>query len=819
MGIFFQNSFLEINPYLRKSLMIFKEALGFIIFIFALTSLISFSNYFLKGVAFFLLIFFIVSFFRRNSSKEDLRELPKYQKEKINLDDYLTKKTKKILVEIITKAEILKVKNQQIFLLKELLKFSEIKNIISRLEIDFKDFNREIYKFNSQTESKDILSILISAFNLAIQLNYLNINLLFIFYGLREVTEKELKELFAKFNFKKEYLLTAILMENYSSNLKFKISKPKQFSVFHYKISRRDFLNKALTSKPTPLLDSYSTDLTYLANRQNLGFLVGHKEELEKTIENLRQGNNVLLIGDEGTGKETTVINLAWRLQNDLVPKELLDYRLVKLDLGLVYAQNKENFLPLMSQLINEILYSGYIILFLPYLENILLEKNVDVMQVLHEVLISKRIPIIASMTNIGYQKSQTRYNLSEYFEKIEMKELTLEEGIFLLTLKSLIWEKQEKIVISPQSIVIACDLAKKFIKDKTFPKSAEEVLREAINLAKKNNQKYLNHEFVQEIVSEKAKIPSLPVEKLSEQEKEKLLNLENLLHQKIIDQEEGIRQIARVLKIYHAGLEKKKGPIGSFLFVGPTGVGKTETAKALAQIYYGSENLMLRLDMVEFQNSEDIEKLIGSPDGSLIGRLTEPVRQNPYILILLDEFEKTHPNILRLFLPIFDEGIIKDALGREVDFRNSLIICTSNAYSEFIKESLEKGEDFDKITNELKSKLTTIFSIELINRFDAVVVYKPLKEPELLKIAQLMINELRNDILLKHGIDLELSERALKEIVHLGTDPIYGARPLKRKIEEIIKNEIANLILAERVSRGNKIFVDFDNIFKFIIK
>lgn len=819
MEIYFKNSFLELNPYLRKSVMIIKEAFGLIIFIFALVSLFSFPSYPFKKVSLLILLIFIVSFLRRDLSKEDLRVLNKKPQNKINLNDYFSKKNRKILIEIITKAEILKIKNKQIFLFKEILKLKEIQKIIFRLNINFEDFKKTINQLGSEDKDRDILPVLISAFNLSLKLNQPSINFLFIFYSLKFLLNEEIKDFFDKFNLKDDYIFIAVLMENYKSKLKFKFLNLKHLSIFHSKISKRGILNKALTSKATPLLDSCSTDLTYIVNKENLGFLIGHKEELEKTIENLRRGDNLLLIGDEGTGKETIVIHLAWQLQNDLVPKELLDYRLIKLDLGLIYAQNKENFLSFFSQIIAEVLNSGYIILFLPYLENILLEKNIDIMQVLSEVLISKKIPIIASMSNIGYQKCQTRYNLDEYFEKIEIKELSVEEGIFLFSLKSLIWEKQEKIIISPQSIAVAVDLSKKFLKNKTFPKSAEEVLIEAISLAKKNKQKYINREIVQEIISEKAKIPSLPIEKLSDIEKEKLLNLENLLHQRIVDQEEAIIQVARVLKIYHAGLEKKSGPIGSFLFVGPTGVGKTETAKSLAKIYYGSENAMLRLDMVEFQNSEDIEKLIGKEDGSLLGRLTEPVRQNPYILILLDEFEKTHPNILRLFLPVFDEGIIKDALGREVDFRNSLIICTSNAYSEFIKESLEKEEDFDKITNELKSKLTGIFSVELINRFDAVVVYKPLRDVELFKIAQIMIDDLKNDVLLKHGVSLELSETALKEIVRLGTDPIYGARPLKRKIEEIIKNEIANLILAERISRGNKIFIDFDNIFKFTIK
>jgi len=810
MEFYFQNSFLFLNPYLRKVIRILKESLIVLIFIYSISIIILSPVKIFKSIGLILLLFLITLYFRQNSSKEDIRDI---KQTKININDYLNKKAQNFLIDALTNAEILGVKNLQIYLLKEFFKNKKVKKLFFRLNFDMKSFINEIENVNE--ENQELLPILISAFNLAKNLNYPNINLLFLFYGLRVNASPLLNEVFEKFDLKKEFLLSAVLMEIYSEKVKLSKSKLQPVSIFQAKFSKKALLNPALTSQVTNILDAYSLDLTYLVETGQAGFLIGHKEEIEKIIDYLRQEENILLIGEEGTGKETILMHLAWLIRNDLAPKELLDYRLVKLDLGLIYAQNKENFLPLLTKILEDVIRSGYIILYLPYFENILLEKEVDIMQAFNEILLAKNIPIIATMTPTGYIKSNARYNLDQYFQKVEAKELSEDEAIYLLTLKSLIWEKENKIIISPQSITLAVSLARKFIRTKVLPQSAEEIIIEAINLAKKNKAKFLNREVVQEIVAEKTKIP---IGEVTEVEKEKLLNLENLMHQRIVDQDYALKAIARVLKTYRAGLEKKKGPIGAFLFVGPTGVGKTETAKVLAKIYYGSEKNMLRLDMVEFQNQEDLEKLIGNQDGTILGRLTEPIRQRPYSLILLDEFEKTHPTILKLFLPIFDEGLIKDALGREIDFTNTLIICTSNAYSEFIKESIEKGEDFDKIKDELKSKLATIFSVELLNRFDDVIVYKPLGHDELLKIAEIMINDLKAELLLKHGIDLEISLKALAEIVRLGTDPIFGARPLQRRINEIIKAELANLILANKISRGQKIFIDFEENFKFQI-
>ncbi|MDP3881163.1 MAG: AAA family ATPase, partial [bacterium] len=251
------------------------------------------------------------------------------------------------------------------------------------------------------------------------------------------------------------------------------------------------------------------------------------------------------------------------------------------------------------------------------------------------------------------------------------------------------------------------------------------------------------------------------------------------------------------------SGLSRSSGPIASFLFVGPTGVGKTELSKILSRIHFGSEDNMKRFDMSEYQSSEAITKLIGSADGRILGTLTESIRKEPYSLILLDEFEKAHPDLLNIFLQVLDDGRLTDSIGRTVDFSNTIIIATSNAHSTLIKEELENGRTMLALTEELKSKLTDYFKPELINRFSKVIVFKTLSWQDSLAIAKLNIDKLLRRIKDEKGIDLFVKESALQAITKLGFDEVYGARPLKRAISENINSLLAEKILRQEMNRG----------------
>jgi ATP-dependent Clp protease ATP-binding subunit ClpA len=278
-------------------------------------------------------------------------------------------------------------------------------------------------------------------------------------------------------------------------------------------------------------------------------------------------------------------------------------------------------------------------------------------------------------------------------------------------------------------------------------------------------------------------------------------------MHKRIINQEEGVKELSDALRRARADISPKKAPMGTFLFLGPTGVGKTETSKALAEIYFGSEERMIRLDMSEFQNLPDIGRLLGTKGEE--GLLTSKVKENPFSLVLLDEFEKAHPNILNLFLQVLDEGNLTDGLGRKVNFKNTIIIATSNAGYQIILEAVRNKEDWplvkDKIINYVFEK--AIFRPELINRFDAVVLFKPLNKENLLEISALLLGKIQKGLRGKE-IEFIITDELKAKIVEIGYEPVFGARQMKRAVQDNIENSLAKAILAGFIKRGDRVAV-----------
>ena len=272
------------------------------------------------------------------------------------------------------------------------------------------------------------------------------------------------------------------------------------------------------------------------------------------------------------------------------------------------------------------------------------------------------------------------------------------------------------------------------------------------------------------------------------------------------------MKAVSQSLREYRSGLSRDGGPIAAFLFVGPTGVGKTELSKILARIQFGSEKLMARFDMSEYQTKESISRFIGSSDGKIAGSLTEAIIQRPYSLILLDEFEKAHPDILNLFLQVFDDGRLTDALGRTVDFSNTIIISTSNAHSDFIKTHIDAGTAMETIADELKKKLTQYFKPELLNRFSRIIVFKNLSPENIKAIAALQLKDLERVVGEGHGIVLEFSDEVVGRVAELGYDPAFGARPLRGVISDKIKSVLAEKILKSEIINGSSVKIILEN-------
>lgn len=825
MEYYFNHPSLQLSPI--KQTIVFIVFPAFKIFIFVLGIFLIFSEFLrLQAVGFLILLISITQILRHNKAPHDLR-FEKYRRHtKVYLKLHLTKHAFWFVLQSIRKG--LAVKNpdvQKIFLIN-ILKEKDCQKICKRIGVSPKNLKNELRKKTTlekeqyiisdlkQIYSLNVKSILQQANELAEKANYPYITTGIIFISIIKNAHPEIRIILEKLNIRFADVYSAFLMETYQKNLSY-TKKKQPLSKLHIFPERKRLLNRALTAKFTPTINQYGQDLTYIARKGEVGFLIGHKKEVSQILDILSRNLNrkVILVGENGSGRTSIIWHIAWLIEHEKVPKELLDYRLVELDLTKLLSGEENKTKEIIQNIINEILSSEKIILFLKNLAEISSSLEGKEIITVFMPIFQSQIPIISLTNNHGLSQLKNVLPVKQMFEVVTIKPLNEEESITFLSLEAILWEKEHKIIISPQAISRAVFIASDLIKDKPLPKSAEDLLLSTITNIKRKNKKYLSEE---EVASVAETLLGIPVKKPLLKEKEILLNLEERMHERIVNQEEAIKELARVLRIYRTGLAKKSGPIGVFLFVGPTGVGKTETAKTLSKIYF-PESEMLRLDMVEFQTAEDIEKLIGSTDGEIIGALTEPVRQNPYRVILLDEFEKTHPTLMKLFLPIFDEGKIKDAVGREVDFKHTIIIATSNAYSENIKEWLKEGLTFEEIKNKLKDKLSRIFSIELLNRFDNVIVYKPLGEKELIQIAQIMINNLKNDLQEKHKFELNITENALKEIVRQGTDPIFGARPLKRAIDKILRAEIAKLILQNKIEKGSQILIDFQD--KFIFK
>lgn len=700
-------------------------------------------------------------------------------------------------------------------LFRALLGRKEVKEVLGRLDVPLDIFLSSAEKISAETSGgtqsrgaeeliKETSFIATEAFSYAYKNHGNAVEPVDIFAALTKTKDSRIVRIFQQFNVSPEDLENALIMGRFRRRLFGRRAAP-----VHKR--RHRVMNRAWTARPTPVLDRFAEDLTDLARLGSIGFMVGHEREYDQLVDVLaRPGNaNAVLVGEPSSGKTVIVEHLAFEIVKDRVPPPLFDRRLVSLSLGALSAGASEGELQeRVKKILDEIARAGNIILFIPDMHNLVKSGGVGMRAA--DILIPAIKGTGFSVIGSTYPREYKQYIESESefassFEVIRVNEIPETEALRVVLYDVPALESKYRIVVSFKAIKKAVELAHKYFRGKRLPASARELLSEAVSDIAQKKKKDLTEADVIAIAERRVNIPLHAVE---EAEAKKLLDLEAIIHAKLIDQEEAVGAVARAMREYRSGLTRRGGPIASFLFVGPTGVGKTELAKLVTEIQFGDKSLMLRFDMSEYQDKQSFSRFIGSPDGSVRGALTDAVLEKPYSLVLLDEFEKAHPDILNLFLQVFDDGRLTDNFGRTVDFTNTILVATSNAHSEFIKTEIEKKTPVPEIAEQLKRKLTDFFKAELLNRFSSIIVFKPLAPEHIQEVARLALSELSALLRENQGIDLNFDESAVREIARLGYDPAFGARPLRKVISDRIRAVLAEKILRKEIARGSAVKV-----------
>ena len=570
-------------------------------------------------------------------------------------------------------------------------------------------------------------------------------------------------------------------------------------------------LDRAMTAIATPMLDRFSHDLTRAAAFGHLPFLVDREEELAAVFRVIEGGRtSVALVGEPGVGKDAIVYGIAERMVEEDVPKPLQDKRLVSLSISdLIAGAAPEEVDGRLMAALNEVARSKNIVLVIDNIDALadVAGIGVDLSEVFATELSRGYFFCIATAYPGRYKKLEN-IPLGHALERIEVKEPEANAAIRILM--SIVGgiEYAQGVFFTYQAIERAVVLSTRYLHDRYLPEKAVEILKEAAQFARreKGEKSLVTGEDVAVIISEKSHVP---VTAVTDSERSKLINMEKDLHERVIGQDEAVTAVSAALRRARAELRSKNRPISAFLFLGPTGVGKTELAKTVANVYFGAEKNMIRLDMSEYQEASAVHRLIGVPGETGGGLLTEAVRKQPFALLLLDEFEKAHPDILNIFLQVMDDGRLTDNAGRTIDFTNTIIVATSNAGSQYIQDSMRAGAGVDAIKKGLlNEQLKGVFKPELLNRFDGVIVFKPLTKDDIEQIAWLMMGAI-TDELAGRGISFRATDDAVAELATIGYDPVFGARPMRRAIQEKVENALADALLKNEIGRRDTVVLE----------
>ena len=608
-------------------------------------------------------------------------------------------------------------------------------------------------------------------------------------------------------------------------------------------------------------LAEFSTNLTQLAQEGKLDPVVGRETEIERVVQILgrRTKNNPVLVGEPGVGKTAIAEGLAQRIIRGDVPEMIQDKQVISLDMGLMIAGTRfrGDFEERLEAVIKEVREAGNIILVIDEIHTLVgaggMQGGIDAANILKPALARGEMQCLGATTLDEYrQYIEQDAALERRFQRVMVGEPTVADTISILRGLRPTYEEFHQVTIDDGALEAAAKLSHRYISDRFLPDKAIDLIDEAgsrvrLRQSQGNKQDAVVIEEESNVIEtdlwsnspaskpvvdaeEIAQIVTswtgVPVNKMTKPESEVLLHFEERLHERVIGQNEAVKAVARAVRRSRSGIKDPNRPTASFIFSGPTGVGKTELAKALATYLFGSEDAMIRVDMSEFMEPHTVSKLIGSPPGFVGydegGQLTEAVRRKPYSVVLFDEIEKAHPDVFNIMLQLLDDGHLTDAQGRKVNFKNTIIIMTSNIGSKVIEkgggglgfdfnEDQEEG-NYDRIRSLVNDELKQFFRPEFLNRLDEIIVFRQLRKSEVSEIADILLKEVSNRLTQQREITLEVTEAFTERVINEGFDPSYGARPLRRAIMRLLEDSLAEAILSGDIQDGDTAEVDLDN-------
>jgi len=667
-----------------------------------------------------------------------------------------------------------------------------------------------------------------------------------------------------------EHLLLGLLREDRSMAAEILYERGLRLNAVRDEIARQTGADaRASQKKDTPHLVEFSRDLTDDAASDKLDPLVGREAEIERVVQILcrRTKNNPVLIGEPGVGKTAIVEGLAQRIVRGEVPSFLENKRILSLDLSLIVAGTKYRgqFEERLKQIMRELIENPHYIVFIDELHTLVgagsAEGSLDAANILKPALSRGEVQCIGATTPAEFRKSiEKDRSLERRFQAVKVPPPTEIEAVQILVGVRERYETFHQVRYTDDALEAAVYQSSRYIPDRFLPDKAIDVLDEAgarVKLRVRREQGNIeewNAPFVElphtsyagdkplgslrmqsadedalvsaevtrdDIEDVIARWTGIPITSLKEEETQKLLRIEQELHLRIVSQRPAISALARAIRRSRAGLKNPQRPVGSFLFLGPTGVGKTEVARSLAELLFGSERSMIRFDMSEFMEKHSVSKLIGSPPGYVGheegGQLTERIKRSPYSVLLFDEIEKAHPDIFNVLLQVFEDGILTDALGNTVDFKNTIIIMTSNIGARFIQKKGTMGfqatadASREKLEEMVMSSVRQTFNPEFINRLDEIIIFDQLTDDELLDVVQLQIEQM-NKTLQNRGLEVRLTDEAKRWLVNKTcADRSYGARPLRRALQKHVEDRLSEALIQGHLVEAGLIEVFLD--------